>query len=109
MSNGDEVPSLTTRILVEIRDELRNTNAELRKTNERVDRLTDEVKKTNVRVDHLAERIDTIGRELPQLLVEMEGRLATTMQAWVNQLRVVDMAWRQGVEKRLGELEKKTG
>ena len=30
---------LTTRILVEIRDELRTTNAEVRKTNERLDAI----------------------------------------------------------------------
>lgn len=62
--------SVTTRVLIEIRDELRVLSTRLDRVNLRIDQ-------TNVRLDHTNLRIDLSRDEIKAEIVESETRQAT--------------------------------
>jgi len=66
--------SVTTRVLIEIRDEIRETNARLDQTNVRLDQ-------TNARLDHSTARLETAIERLRDQVkaefLELEVRQAT--------------------------------
>lgn len=68
--------SLTTRILVELRDEIRTTRDEVRLTNQRIDGLEQRLDR---RIDDTNGRIDALRVEVKQQILESEVRLATRM------------------------------
>src|SRR5438105_8530697 len=94
-------PDATLVVLREIRDELKKTNTRLDQTNMRLDH-------TNERLDSMDGRLGALERYLP----EMEIRFSTAMVGYVgavNAARDHDQKWRGEIEKRLAELERKTG
>ena len=79
---GGKVLDLTTRILIEIRDDVRNTNtrldaltAEVHQTNARLDALTMEVQRTNGRLENLRDIAGDRYRELDARIRVLEERL----------------------------------
>jgi len=71
---GGKVLDLTTRVLIEIRDDVRKTNARLdalttvvHQTNTRLDALTGEVHQVNARLDQTNARLDQTNARLENL------------------------------------------
>jgi hypothetical protein len=70
-----DTPSLTVKILTEIRDEIRTTNTRVAETNVRIDVLREE---TNARLDFLAEGQVRLATEVAGLrgeVVELRGEV----------------------------------
>lgn len=70
-----EPTDVTTRILIEIREELRDTKQGLNAV--------------NVRVDHLSDRVDFMNEDLGRRIVESELRTATAIHELGGTLREV--------------------
>ena len=70
--------NLTTRILTEIREELRSTNQRLEATERRLDHRIDGLEqRLDRRIDETNGRIDDLRVELKQQILESEVRLST--------------------------------
>jgi hypothetical protein len=84
MEMAMESDDLTVRVLVEIRDEIRETNRRIDETNRRVD-------ETNNGVDRLENRIETglhdVRDELGRRIVESEMRTSTAIHDMHGTLR----------------------
>lgn len=74
-----ESTDLTTRVLIEIRQELRETKDELRETKQSL----------NARVDHLSDRIELVNGDLGRRILESELRTATAIHELGGTLREV--------------------
>ena len=80
--NG-KVLDLTTRVLIEIRDEVRRTNERLEtgfgqvnsrldQTNERIDQTNERIGQTNERLDQTNERLDVTNERLDQTIKRLD-------------------------------------
>ncbi|HEY5935240.1 MAG TPA: hypothetical protein VIU61_11410 [Kofleriaceae bacterium] len=86
---------LTVRILIEIRDEIRATNARIDGTNERVDALGStlgaRIDTTNARIDQLRTELHTeissVREDLGNRITGVELNLATQMTALIGSTR----------------------
>ena len=74
-----ESQDITTKILIEIRDEIRQTNLRLDQTNQCLDQ-------TNQRLDQTNQRLDQTKDELGKHIVEVEVRTATAISALAGTL-----------------------
>jgi len=79
---------LTTKVLIEIRDEIRSTNSRLDQTNQRLDNVTERLDNVTERLDNVTERLDNV-----------TDRLDTHEKVLV---RLVDLSERH--EQALGKL-----
>ena len=76
---------LTTKVLIEIRDEIRSTNSRLDQTNQRLDNVTECLGNVTERLDNVTDRLDTHEKVLVRLVDLSErheqalGKLVTRM------------------------------
>jgi len=86
---------LTTKVLIEIRDEIRSTNSRLDQTNQRLDNVTECLGNVTERLDNVTERLDNVTDRLDNVT----DRLDTHEKVLV---RLVDLSERH--EQTLGKL-----
>lgn len=95
---------LTTEILIQIRDELRSNGEEIKRTNDKLDRMREEL---SMRIEHLEKRqVDGEVRLSTELIAVAAGvKDLTRLVAEDRNLRnqVADL------QTRVGQLERKTG
>lgn len=114
--------SLTTRILIEIRDEIRQTNARLDQTNGRLDQTNGRLEQLNQRVERgfeqTNERIDRVRSELKAEIAEVDIRTQTrlielnatatkTYEMLRDQFDLRDRV--ENCEREIDELKKRVG
>lgn len=75
-----DTPDITTQILIQIRDELRDQKEQ---TNARFDKLIAELVETNRRIDDTNRRLDRTNRQL----LSTENRLGTEISALRDEVR----------------------
>jgi hypothetical protein len=93
-----KVADLTTRILIDIRDEIRNTNARLDQTNARLEENT---ARLDARLDRLTARVDLGFAEVHARLDKTNARLETLRDLSGEAYRELDARLRV-VEQRQG-------
>lgn len=95
---------LSTEVLIQIRDELHSNGEEVKRTNEKLDRMREEL---SMRIEHLEKRqIDSEVRLATELVAVAGGiKDLTRLVAEDRNLRnqVADL------QARVGQLERKTG
>ena len=105
---------LTTKVLIEIRDEIKATRRSRHEIKATRDDLRDEIRATNTRLDGVASRLDVVARRQ----TESEVRVATELVGVRDAVdRVVDLlrtdrSLRGDVDdlkERVANLERKTG
>ena len=79
-----QADDVTTRILIEIRDRIDQTNQRLDQTNQRLDQTNQRLDQTGVRLDH---KIDQLRDDLGGRITEFEMRSATAMTEVAGTLR----------------------
>jgi chromosome segregation ATPase len=96
MSTNDEM-DLNTKILVEIRDEIRKTNERLDKTNERLDKTNERLEETNERMER---GFGTLRTEIKDAARDVELRLSTRFTEFTNATQTVYEMLRDRFELR---------
>ncbi len=100
-----DMPSLSTKILIEIRDEIKASNQRIDATNQRLDA-------TNQRLDVTIDRLDLVARRQ----TESEVRLATELVAVTDAVNRLTQAFRSDkalegdvadLKRRVGKLERR--
>jgi chromosome segregation ATPase len=107
--------SLTTRVLIEIRDEIRelrkDANARIDQTNIRLDQLSERVDQTNDRIDHLRTELKSEIREVDlrtqTRLVELNATAVKTNEMLSDRFDLRDRV--ENCERQIEELKKKVG
>jgi uncharacterized coiled-coil DUF342 family protein len=96
---------LTTRVLIEIRDEARKTNQEVRHLGEEVRHLGEEMRNTNERLDGTNSRLDRLERRQ----VDAEIRISTEIVAVAGAIREMKDAFLEDrrLQAQVGDHERR--
>jgi uncharacterized protein YoxC len=87
---GGEVLDLSTRILIEIRDEIRGTNERVDSLSRRVDGLTSRVDGLTTRVDTLTTRLDAFSNTVETGFAKVNARLDNFLELVGDRYRDLD-------------------
>jgi hypothetical protein len=94
---------LTSKILIQIRDEIRATNERLDRTNERLEQTNERLEQTNERLEQTSQRLEARTEVIIERFDALDARLATHEKILVR-LTDVTVDGFAAIEKRLDNL-----